>query len=110
MPWTPCRINLIFNAVDAMPDGGELEISAEAGRSYDGVRIRVRDSGPGISESDLPRIFEPFFSTKNAGYGVGLGLSTVYGIVKHHEGSISAANEPAGGACFTLELPAAENA
>jgi len=104
-----CIINLIFNAVDAMPDGGELEISAEAGRSYDGVRIRVRDSGPGISESDLPRIFEPFFSTKDAGYGVGLGLSTVYGIVKHHGGNITAANAPSGGACFTLDLPVAKN-
>ncbi|MFP4227152.1 MAG: sensor histidine kinase, partial [Desulfobacterales bacterium] len=104
-----CIINLIFNAVDAMPDGGKLEISAEAGQAGDRLVIRVRDSGPGIPESDLPRIFEPFFSTKDAGYGVGLGLSTVYGIVKHHEGSITAANEAAGGACFTLELPAAKN-
>ena len=104
-----CIINLLFNAVDAMPDGGKLEISAEAGQGGNEVIIRVRDSGPGILESDLPRIFEPFFSTKDAGYGVGLGLSTVYGIVKHHGGNITAANAPSGGACFTLELPVAKN-
>jgi PAS domain S-box-containing protein len=104
-----CIINLLFNAVDAMPDGGKLEISAEAGQGGNMIIIRVRDSGPGISESDLPRLFEPFFSTKDAGYGVGLGLSTVYGIVKHHGGNITAANEASGGACFTLELPVAKN-
>jgi len=104
-----CVINLIFNAVDVMPEGGKLEISAQTGGAGDTVAISVRDSGPGISESDLPRIFEPFFSTKDAGYGVGLGLSTVYGIAKHHGGNITAANEPAGGACFTMELPVAKN-
>jgi len=101
-----CIINLIFNAVDVMPDGGKLWLSAKSDNGADHVVIEVMDSGPGISESDLPRIFEPFFSTKAAGYGVGLGLSTVYGIVNHHGGTITAANESGRGACFTMHLPA----
>lgn len=101
-----CVINLIFNAVDAMPEGGNLWLSACSGGDGGRVAIEVRDSGPGIAEAEKNRIFEPFFSTKAAGYGVGLGLSTVYGIVKHHGGRVTAANQPGGGACFTLELPA----
>lgn len=104
-----CIINLIFNAVDAMPGGGRLEISARPGRKRGSVAIEVSDTGPGISEEDLPRIFEPFYSTKAAGYGVGLGLSTVYGIVEQHGGRISAGNREHGGACFAMELPAASN-
>jgi len=104
-----CVINLIFNAVDAMPDSGNLWLSVTSGGGGGAVTIAVRDSGPGISETEITRIFEPFFSTKAAGYGVGLGLSTVYGIVKHHGGRITAANQPGGGACFTMELPAASH-
>ena len=101
-------INLIFNAVDVMPHGGKLWLTAKAEKQGGKVVIAVRDTGPGIAEADLPRLFEPFFSTKAAGYGVGLGLSTVYGIVKHHGGNITAANESGQGACFTMELPVAK--
>ena len=68
---------------------------------YDSVRekviIKVKDSGPGISQDDLPHIFEPFFTTKDEGYGVGLGLSTVYGIMERHNGSISVESKPGEG-------------
>ncbi len=104
-----CVINLIFNAADAMPEGGKLWLSAKKAGTGDRVLIEVRDSGPGIPESDLPRLFEPFFSTKADGYGVGLGLSTVYGIVKLHGGNITASNAPGQGACFVIELPVSEN-
>ena len=101
-----CVINLIFNAVDVMPDGGRLELSAGAQAGGAMVRIMLCDTGPGIAESDLPRIFEPFFSTKAEGYGVGLGLSTVYGIIEQHGGWITAENRKQGGACFSMFLPA----
>ena len=69
------------------------------------VTITVKDSGPGIDQADLPHIFEPFVTTKNEGYGVGLGLSTVYGIMERHGGSIDVASRPGEGATFTLKLP-----
>jgi two-component system NtrC family sensor kinase len=70
------------------------------------VIVVVKDSGRGISSQDLPHIFEPFFTTKNEGYGVGLGLSTVYGIIERHKGTIAVESEPENGAAFMIELPA----
>lgn len=104
-----CVINLIFNAADAMPEGGSLQLAAGVGEKRTEVVIEVCDSGPGIAEEDLTNLFEPFFSTKPDGYGVGLGLSTVYGIVKNHDGHVTAANRPQGGACITLVLPACQD-
>ncbi|WP_343207261.1 sensor histidine kinase [Azospirillum formosense] len=66
--------------------------------------LTVRDSGPGIAEADLPRIFVPFFTTKEAGDGLGLGLSISHGIVEDFGGSLTAANHPEGGALFTIRL------
>jgi len=100
-----CLINLLFNAVDAMPDGGTLDISADADLPRKEVFIRVKDSGPGIPPSDLPHIFEPFYTTKNEGYGVGLGLSTVYGIMERHHGSVQVESRAGEGTTFTLKLP-----
>jgi len=74
-----CVINLIFNAIDAMPDGGTLFLNGHVDEGRKLVTVTVKDTGRGISAPDLPHIFEPFFTTKNEGYGVGLGLSTVYG-------------------------------
>jgi len=100
-----CIFNLIFNAIDAMPDGGNIDLNARYDPAKDKIIITVSDSGPGINQDDIQHIFEPFFTTKNEGYGVGLGLSTVYGIMEHHNGSIKVENNPGKGATFTLEFP-----
>lgn len=99
-----CLINLIFNAIDAMPDGGTLEVLAGTDLPQKEVFIQVRDSGPGIAPSDLSHIFEPFYTTKNEGYGVGLGLSTVYGIMERHHGSVQVESQIGKGTTFTLKL------
>ncbi|HSO67827.1 MAG TPA: HAMP domain-containing sensor histidine kinase, partial [Desulfatirhabdiaceae bacterium] len=91
--------------IDAMPDGGKLMIRAEMETESNRVIIQVQDTGTGISETHLPHIFEPFFSTKEAGYGVGLGLSTVYGIMERHGGDVEVLSQPDHGATFTLRLP-----
>ncbi|MEJ5357335.1 MAG: response regulator [Desulfobacterales bacterium] len=100
-----CLINLIFNAVDAMPGGGELELEVQADPGGRTVRVRVADTGPGIPPEHLPRLFEPFFSTKKEGCGLGLGLATAWGIIERHGGKIEVENRSAGGACFTIVLP-----
>lgn len=100
-----CLINLIFNAIDAMPDGGTLQISASHDPLEKTVTVSVADTGTGISRDDLPNIFEPFFTTKKEGYGVGLGLSTVYGIMQEHGGRVEVDSRPGHGACFRLEFP-----
>lgn len=100
-----CVINLIFNAIDAMPDGGTLYLDSRYDTHEHLVTITVKDSGPGIAPEDLPHIFEPFFTTKNEGYGVGLGLSTVYGIMEGHKGSIDVESRQGEGTTFFLKLP-----
>ncbi len=103
-----CLMNLIFNAIEAMPDGGQLSI--EGGREEDKnfVWITVTDSGPGIESKDLSMIFEPFYSTKSDGKGVGLGLSMVYGIIQEHHGSVDVSSNPGDGTTFKLRLPQKE--
>jgi len=100
-----CIINLIFNAIDAMPEGGTLNLSGHHDIDRNAVMVIVKDSGQGIPAKDLPHIFEPFYTTKNEGYGVGLGLSIVFGIIERHGGDISVESRAGKGAVFTLELP-----
>ncbi len=98
--------HLIENAEHAMSDsrgGGTLTIRAAPCPL--GVRIEVVDDGPGIPPGDLPRIFNPFFTTKPPGKGRGLGLSVAHSIVLEHGGRMSADNRPEGGAAFVVELP-----
>lgn len=100
-----CLINLIFNALDAMPQGGRVTLEAHVERERNAVLLSVADTGSGIAPTDLPHIFEPFYSTKPEGYGVGLGLSTVYGIVERHGGTVEVESELGRGTCFVIRLP-----
>ncbi|MCF8063362.1 MAG: response regulator [Deltaproteobacteria bacterium] len=101
-----CMINLIFNAIDAMPHGGRLTIRAAHDQAEGRLVVTVEDTGTGIDPASLPHIFEPFFTTKQEGYGVGLGLSTVYGIVERHHGAVEVESRPGGGrTVFTIRLP-----
>jgi signal transduction histidine kinase len=97
-------LNLFLNAVDAMPTGGVLRV-ALAPSGGDKVEIRVADNGLGIEAQDLDRIFEPFYTTKPAGQGSGLGLVVSHGIVREHDGTIEAISEPGVGTEFRIELP-----
>ncbi len=94
--------NIVKNAREAMPNGGTLRVTTEGGGEE--FTVRIADTGPGIPEENLPKMFSPFFTTKKVGKGTGLGLSVCYGIVKMHGGTIQAANNPEGGACFTVRI------
>jgi PAS domain S-box-containing protein len=102
-----CVINLIFNAIDAMPGGGKLLLSARCDAEDRRAVIAVSDTGAGIAPEHLAYIFEPFFTTKQEGSGTGLGLSTVFGIMERHRGSVTVENRPGEGATFFLRLPIA---
>jgi len=97
-------VNLIVNAVDAMPRGGRLLVSCHSKNGR--LQLNFTDNGMGMPEDVQQKIFEPFFSTKGA-HGTGLGLSVSYSIIERHSGSISVLSEPANGTTFTIDLPAA---
>src|SRR5262249_5150080 len=95
-------VNLVFNALDTMPGGGDLVVRLARGANGT-LRLTVEDTGPGIDARVADRLFTPFFSTKPT--GTGLGLSVSRRIVQAHGGTLTAANRAAGGACFTFPLP-----
>ena len=101
-----CILNVIFNAMEAMPDGGKLTLSTSFERKKRTVHIKISDTGCGIPEENLSIIFEPFFSTKEEGQGVGLGLSVVYGIIREHRGSIFVDSKVGSGSTFSIRFPA----
>jgi two-component system, NtrC family, sensor kinase len=96
-------INIILNAMDAMPQGGTLRI--ELAETAAEVVIKIADTGIGIQEKHLPHIFDPFFTTKGVGKGTGLGLSISYAIIKEHEGHITVESEAGKGTRFTIAVP-----
>ena len=89
-----------------MPQGGDLTLISRLDGDSSKVIITVRDSGRGIPPENLPHIFEPFYTTKSESHGVGLGLSTVYGIMERHNGSVNVESQPGEGTTITLEMPA----
>jgi signal transduction histidine kinase len=96
-------LNLLINAMDSMPDGGTLTVrTRKAGESAEMV---FQDTGHGIAEADLPRVFDLFFSKKKKGLGTGIGLYTARRIVENHGGRIHAASKPGEGSVFTITLP-----
>ena len=114
-------LNLGSNAADAMPEGGKLVIETENvilddefaighwGQSQENMRsCTISDTGCGMDKETIKHIFEPFYTTKEIGKGTGLGLASVYGIVKSHDGYISCYSEPGLGATFKIYLPAME--
>ena len=105
-------VNLAVNARDAMPSGGELRVElanvAEGPNGLPAVRLRVRDTGTGMTQDVVERAFEPFYTTKPKGEGTGLGLATVYGIVTQSGGTIEIDSTPGGGTTIEVMLPATE--
>ena len=103
-------LNLLTNAIHAvnkLPPGAPRTITLETGWADGKITLRVADSGPGVPDDLVGRLFTPFFTTKEPGKGTGLGLSISYGIVKSHEGSIVYDRAPGGGASFCITLPPA---
>ncbi len=97
-------LNLFSNALDAMQEQQEKTIFIDVDAQGPAVTIRIRDTGPGISAASISSVFDPFYSTKEVGKGMGLGLSITFGLVNQFGGSIAAANAPGGGAVFTIRL------
>jgi signal transduction histidine kinase len=106
-------LNMVMNAEQAIASTGtpgRIEITTAIADARDRIVATVRDTGNGIPDDALSRIFEPFYTTKDVGKGTGLGLAIAYGIVQEHGGHIAAANHPDGGAIFTVELPIGKRA
>jgi len=100
-----CFLNLIFNAIEAMPKGGQLSIVSKLEDTPKNARIEIRDTGYGIPEEIQGHIYDPFFTTKREGEGTGLGLSIVYGVVKNHRGKIKIDSTVGEGTSFVLNFP-----
>jgi signal transduction histidine kinase len=107
--------DLMSNSIDAMPDGGNIDVTVDFHPAPEGGEkkggnfvIQVKDTGCGMDAAQLKKIFDPFYTTKEAGKGTGLGLSTVFLIIDKHEGHITVESKKNEGTIFTIVLPAAE--
>jgi len=96
-------VNVLLNAAQAIDKKGVITIRSLVERGKKSVRVEIIDSGPGILEDHLPRIFEPFFSTKTN--GTGLGLSVSFGIIQNHNGKIQVSSPTGNGTCITIDFP-----
>jgi PAS domain S-box-containing protein len=106
-------INIMLNAIQAMPEGGTLSITTQTARAVrlgdsfkNAIRIDIADTGTGITKENMKKLFTPFFTTKEKGVGVGLGLSVVHGIIGKHKGRIDVESSPGAGTTFTIYLEA----
>jgi signal transduction histidine kinase len=95
--------NLVDNGIDAMPDGGLLRVTTRT--DADAVEMVVEDTGSGISEENLPHIFEAFYTTKPGIRGIGLGLFVSEGIIRGHRGRLTVESRVGAGSRFTIQLP-----
>jgi len=98
-------VQVVENALDALEESGGGLLNVIARRQNDDVVLEFSDSGPGLKEPH--RVFDPFYTTKPIGKGIGLGLSAVYGVVQDHRGQITCQNKTGGGAVFVLRFPVA---
>jgi len=98
-------LNIILNAIDAMPEGGELRVTSSMMASDQFVQIRFADTGCGIPPEDLDKVFDPFFTTKDASKGTGLGLAVAYGVIEKHHGRIRMESEVGKGTTCIIDLP-----
>jgi two-component system, NtrC family, sensor kinase len=105
-----CLLNIVFNAVEAMPHGGTLTVATRMEDEDGTACLSIQDDGPGISEAEKAHIFEPFYTTKPPGQGTGLGLSIVYGVVMSHGGRIEIDSPEGKGTTFTLRFSLGDEA
>jgi signal transduction histidine kinase/iron only hydrogenase large subunit-like protein len=98
-------VNIILNAIQAMPQGGKLKIKTKYSKKEDRLIVSFTDTGVGISKENMKKLFTPFFTTKEKGKGVGLGLAVCYGIIQRHNGTIEVESEEGKGTTFTVKLP-----
>ena len=98
-------LNLMFNAIEAMPEGGQLDVVSRVDATSNEAVIQIRDTGSGMHPEHLDHIFDPFFTTKKEGEGTGLGLSIVYGVINNHRGQIAVDTTQGQGTMFTLKIP-----
>ncbi|HIE37868.1 MAG TPA: histidine kinase, partial [Anaerolineae bacterium] len=96
-------LNIVINAIEAMPEGGDLRAGTLLTEDGGWVLVAFRDSGPGLTPEQISNIFEPFYTTKPSGTGLGLAIS--YGIVERHGGTIEVSSQPGQGATFIVRLP-----
>jgi two-component system NtrC family sensor kinase len=102
-------VNIIINAIQAMPEGGELTVGTRLTEDGEFVEVEISDTGCGIPQEHLSKLFDPFFSTKGTGEGTGLGLSVSLGIIQKHKGTIDVKSKVGVGSTFTIRLPVEEN-